>query len=407
MELTYVILVLLSICFVSLSLEEDAWINDFTSKTRGLTETTGSTSVSQNKMQENEAAKLENNINSFEGIEEIKQETEDVDPEMQTLPNYCVGIDNEITRLKNEKESIESKLNFYSDMKMKLLLNENEKLKSKVSQLELILNHFKQENEKVVSELEDKEATILILKEKCNSSEKTNQELKNSIHQIYNEHNFLQFLVERFKPKKEEIGESSENQINKRNSMEMLDEDEPESSVKKQKTQTELNTNFKSILKNQDLSNEKIMDQKQKPIRSTLAPKIRVAHKLNNVNIFIKNNEAIQVYVPCGSKESAKQAALDFGGKNYCNTPLEQVVKPEDKSYFFSFYTLGRDNQQVFVENDGIYYDYRFYYGFNRNGFKARHEKRCDIPDPYYHDKFVNLSKIKYRDTRREPPFKT
>ena len=48
---------------------------------------------------------------------------------------------------------------------MKLLLNENEKLKSKVSQLQ-------QENEKLVSELKDKEATILTLKEKCNSIER-------------------------------------------------------------------------------------------------------------------------------------------------------------------------------------------------------------------------------------------
>ena len=370
MELTYVILVLLSICFVSLSLE-DAWINDFTLKTRGLTEKTVSTSDPQNKIQGNEAAKLENTISSSEGIKEKKHKKLNTKKKGNSVPNYCLGIDNEITRLKNEKESIESKLNFFSDMK--LLLNENEKLKAEVSQLQ--------------QELKDKEATILSLKEECNSFEKTILK-QNSYDQIYNEGNFRKFLVERFKPTERQfIGESSENQVNKRNSIEILNEDEPESSVKKQKTQTDLNTYFTPIFTNKDLSNGKNMDEKQEPIKSSLTPEIKVSRKLRNT--FIEKQKLHKVYVPCDSEESAKQAVLDFGGKNDCNTPLGHVIKPQGKNHAFPFYSLGWNNQPIVVEKDGIYYDYRFYYGIDANGFKARLEKGCDKPFPHYHDKFV------------------
>ena len=460
MELTSVILVLLSICFLSLSLE-DAWINDFTTKTRGLTENTGSTSGSKNKIQGNEAAKfkkttvnvachsredarnealnfggkgycdspIDNDVDNLtfdpnvnvnhnevsrlfsyyslgkssevdgfkyklavlkdgvlyeyrfyygknkEGVEaRIEEGCEKHYPYYDdefipflsdktngnSVPSYCMGIDNEITRLKNEKEIIESKQNFYSDMKLKLLLSENETLKSKVSKLEFILNHFKQENDKLSSELKDKEATIRILKQNCNSHGKTNQELKHSSDQIY-----------------------------KRNSIQILDEDQPESSRKKQKI--ELNTNLKTILKKQDLSNKKIMDQKQKPFQSTLTLEIKVAPKIRNKPINKFTQQLTQVYVPCGSKESAKQAALNFGETNYCNTPLEHGVKHWYKKHFFPFYTLGRDNQHVVVEKDGMYYDYRFYYGTNKEGFTARKEKECEKPDPDYHDRFVTI----------------
>ena len=131
------------------------------------------------------------------------------------------------------------------------------------------------------------------------------------------------------------------------------------------------------------------MDQKEEPTKSSLTPEIKVSRKLRNS--FMPTKKLTLVNVPCDSKESAKQAALDFGGKNDCNTPLKHEVKPQDKNHVFPCYSLGRDNQQIVVEKGGMYYDYRFYYGMNRDGFKARLEKGCDTPAPYHHDKFVMI----------------
>ena len=71
----------------------------------------------------------------------------------------------------------------------------------------------------------------------------------------------MEFLVERFKSKEEMIGESSKNQVNKRNSMEMIDE--PESSGKKQKKQTDLNTYFKPFLQIKTFQMKKLWIKKK------------------------------------------------------------------------------------------------------------------------------------------------
>ena len=59
------------------------------------------------------------------------------------------------------------------------------------------------------------------------------------------------------------------------------------------------------------------------------------------------------------------------------------------------YHTLGKPNSEVnefkdklAVLNNGVLYEYRFYYRKNK-GFEARTKEGCDTPNPYYDDEFV------------------
>ena len=106
-------------------------------------------------------------------------------------------------------------------------------------------------------------------------------------------------------------------------------------------------------------------------------------------NVFFVSTQVMLVNIACHSREDAFEAAKNFGGNNYLNTPLDVIRPANNNKDRFPCISLGRENKKIVVERDGIYYDYRFNYGMNENGFLARKEEGCDEPDPYFTDKFI------------------
>jgi len=240
-------------------------------------------------------------------------------------------IKNEIFDLKTEKERIEN--NYESKIKT---------LEDEVNNLTQELEDAKNDIEMWINRVKSQEKIIQSLTDRSNQKDK---------------------IINKF------MKQEQNNNKNKKN--EILEENiELKNMLEKFISQFQGNDN---PLPGKGLFNHKIKEK--------VAPKLSNTYKEN-----IQTNE---VYVPCSSKEEAQKAALNFGGKGHSNTPINNPLQQNAKSNSFPYISLGQNNQKIVVFKDSLFYDYKFYYGKNKDGFIARIKPGCDSPQPYYHNKFV------------------
>ena len=113
----------------------------------------------------------------------------------------------------------------------------------------------------------------------------------------------------------------------------------------------------------------------------------RPSSSTSNKNLQLKvMTKKIDVFVPCHSYEDAKEAALNHGLTGYYNTPIYHPVSKSSSRSEFDQFNLGRNHKRMYVMHDGVQYNYIYYFGRNGYGEKARKEKGCDKPDPYYYN---------------------
>jgi len=144
-----------------------------------------------------------------------------------------------------------------------------------------------------------------------------------------------------------------------------------------------IESSFKSKLKDKD---EEIKDLQEKlKIHSDLLDKevqLPVEVKNKMTNIYHKSSKTVTVNVACHSIDDARKAALNFGGNNCCDSPIDNPNTSEQRP--FPYISLGKDNRNIVAVKFGLKFDYRFYYGKDSNGLNARNNPGCDEPEPFF-----------------------
>jgi len=108
----------------------------------------------------------------------------------------------------------------------------------------------------------------------------------------------------------------------------------------------------------------------------------------NNLILWNQNSNCYDVFVSCHSREDAFSAAYNHGFDHnivpYYNTPIPHPIHNRNNPEHFPHFHLGRNQEKMYVNDNGVEYNYHYIYGQNRFKKRAREDPGCDYPVPYY-----------------------
>ena len=336
MEINCLLLILLSLCPFSLSLNEEEYLKEL-----------------DNKNEEIKLLKTENNY--------LKIQKENVDHSLNTkidkLKSDKQHYKSLASKCENNLKSIEKEM----EDRKSICENSSEKIKDYLFIIQSLTEEYKTLREKIEHELK-----IKFDNEKVKEIELIRQKLSGSVDK----------LVSQIK-------------------LEIMD------------------SNLSQEISNEIISSENKENINQNNLKPLQQQEPIEHEKIETQVLSLNGKIIIEVYIPCKSKSDAEKSAAFYGGFGSCHTPVNYPIDNDSNYNPFPYFSLGRldyNNEGLpshFVANqNGIYYDYKFYYGENKDGLFARNSPGCDLPGPFYRNFQAYPSSNDYNHQKGTPKIK-